>query len=217
MNAQLKIKPIVQDKSDSDRIWTKAVFANKTVAEHEQFGIANMVATMIEALEDIQVERIESEGNDYYETEHYRNTQHAIEVATMINSAFDLDFENDNKTARRDKLNQIIHNLTVYRVREFATQHPHIHSPAPSLQEVLNIIRNWVFDRSGKSFSINDILNCPELSEKLHPDIKTMVVIDRALITLRCTINREVPGIPFSDMQYTPPAVRRINRDDLYS
>ncbi|PTQ86920.1 hypothetical protein [Nitrosomonas ureae] len=85
-------------------------------------------------------------------------------------------------------------------------------------QEVINILRDWVFNRDGEAFCMNDLFNAPEFEGKLDKNIRTMLLIDRALITLHCTFKRdEENAVTFSELLYTPPKIKRIHRDELYS
>jgi len=81
------------------------------------------------------------------------------------------------------------------------------------LQRVLNILRNWVLDRNGEQFTMNDIYSDPALSSKLDVSIGTMILIDRALLILRCVIASKDKSIPFQNLAYKPPNIRRVHRD----
>lgn len=85
-------------------------------------------------------------------------------------------------------------------------------------QEVINLIREWVFNRDGEPFCMNDLFNVPEFEGKLDKNIRTMLLVDRALITLHCTFKHdEENAVTFSELLYTPPKIKRIHRDELYS
>jgi len=85
-------------------------------------------------------------------------------------------------------------------------------------QEVINLIRDWVLDRDGQPFCMNDLFNVPEFEGKLNKNIRTMLLVDRALITLHCTFKRdEENAVTLSELMYTPPKIKRISRDELYS
>lgn len=85
-------------------------------------------------------------------------------------------------------------------------------------QEVINLIRDWVFERDGQPFCMNELFNVPEFQGKLNKNIRTMLLVDQALLTLHCTFKRdEENAVTFSELLYTPPKIRRIHRDELYS
>jgi len=87
-------------------------------------------------------------------------------------------------------------------------------SEKDELQRVLNALRNWVLDRNGIPFTMNDLYADPEVSCHLSASIQTMILIDRALLALRCTIDRENKGtVSFHNLVYTPPKITRIDRD----
>lgn len=87
-------------------------------------------------------------------------------------------------------------------------------SEKDEMQRILNALRNWVLDRNGVPFTMNDLYADPAVSSRFSVSIQTMILIDRALLTLRCTIepkNRK-PG-SLQNMVYTPPKVIRVHRD----
>jgi len=87
-------------------------------------------------------------------------------------------------------------------------------SEKAELQRVLNVLRNWVLDRNGIPFTMNDIYADPSVSCHLSASIPTMILIDRALLALRCTIDRENQGtVSFQNLVYTPPKIIRVDRD----
>lgn len=87
-------------------------------------------------------------------------------------------------------------------------------SEKDELQRVLNVLRNWVLDRNGIPFTMNDIYADPSVSCHLSASIPTMILIDRALLALRCTIDRENQDtVSFQNLVYTPPKITRVDRD----
>ena len=87
-------------------------------------------------------------------------------------------------------------------------------SEKDELQRVLNALRNWVLDRNGIPFTMNDLYADPAVSCHLSASIPTMILIDRALLTLRCTIDRENQDtVSFQNLVYTPPKIIRVDRD----
>lgn len=89
-------------------------------------------------------------------------------------------------------------------------------SERAELQRVLNVLRNWVLDRNGEEFTMNDIYRDPSISSNLSASIGTMIIIDRALLSLRCVIVTKNEGsIAMQNLVYKPPNVRRIDRDLL--
>lgn len=84
-------------------------------------------------------------------------------------------------------------------------------SEKDELQRVLNALRNWVLDRNGVQFTINDLYADPAVSCHLSASIQTMVLIDRALMALRCTIEpKNRKSVALQTLVYTPPKVRRV-------
>lgn len=80
------------------------------------------------------------------------------------------------------------------------------------LQQVPNVLRNWVLDRNGEPFTMNDIYRDPSLSSELSASIETMIVIDKALLALRCTIvNKNNATVSLQNIIYKPPNVRVVS------
>lgn len=87
-------------------------------------------------------------------------------------------------------------------------------SEKDELQRVLNALRNWVLDRNGIPFTMNDLYADPAVSCHLSVSIQTMILVDRALLALRCTIDRENQDtVSFQSLVYTPPKIIRVDRD----
>jgi hypothetical protein len=87
-------------------------------------------------------------------------------------------------------------------------------SEKDELQRVLNALRNWVLDRNGVPFTMNYLYADPAISPCFSVSIQTMILIDRALLALRCTIDRENQDtVSFQNLVYTPPKVIRVHRD----
>ncbi|WP_293005859.1 hypothetical protein [Nitrosomonas sp.] len=107
-------------------------------------------------------------------------------------------------------------------VREHLSEAVQINSepvnPCSQQQEVINILRDWVFERDGKPFCMNDIFNDPELSGRFERNIRTMCYIDSALLVLRCSFNHdEDASVTFAELKYTPPKIKRVKREELFS
>lgn len=88
-------------------------------------------------------------------------------------------------------------------------------SEREELQRVINIMRNWVLERNGVQFTMNDIYSDPDVSSKLDDSIGTVIVIDKALITLGCARASGDEPISLKQALYKPPNIRRIDRDFL--
>jgi len=87
-------------------------------------------------------------------------------------------------------------------------------SEKDEMQLILNALRNWVLDRNGVPFTMNDLYADPTVSSRFSVSIRTMILIDRALLALRCTIDRKNQGaVSFQNLVYTPPKVIRVHRD----
>jgi len=87
-------------------------------------------------------------------------------------------------------------------------------SEKDELQRVLNVLRNLVLDRNGIPFTMNDLYADPAVSCHLSVSIQAMILIDRALLALRCTIDQENQGaVSFQNLVYTPPKIIRVDRD----
>lgn len=205
MNTVLKINP---GAKHNDPTWNKTVALISILIQDGRHGIGNIQAAIIEALEDIQAERIESEGDDYYETAHCHNMDHLVELTGMFNDAFDMIPETDNKEIRVEKIDQLISSLESYRNRlEPVKNH--------TLQSTINVIRTWVFSRNGQPFGINDIYAGQDISSRLPANIKTMLLIEKALFALGCSVNSNSPDVRFNDKIFTPPVRRQVIREVL--
>lgn len=184
----------------------------KLQAKAEKSLVAQLVTLAISAVEKMQEIRLELEGYEYCDTQHYKNTQHAIELLSIFNRSFELNLETDQQSDRLEALNKLIRNLTAYRNQEFLSRElATADNEKEKVQRVINLIRDWVFTRKGKSFQIQEIYLDPNLSEHLPVNLETIVLLRKALIVLRCV------AAPGSLVTYIPPVINRVNRDDFYS
>lgn len=85
-----------------------------------------------------------------------------------------------------------------------------------NLQSILNIVRNWVFDRT-ESFTIQDMYADPALSCKLAATKQNMHLLDEALMILHCRTEQSHLHTPMNEMVYIPPRIVRVNRDCMYT
>lgn len=85
-----------------------------------------------------------------------------------------------------------------------------------NLQSILNIIRNWVFDRK-EPFKIGDIYADPDMSSKLAVTKHNMHLLDEALMILHCRTEQNHLHTPMNEMIYIPPKVMRVDRDCIYT
>lgn len=86
----------------------------------------------------------------------------------------------------------------------------------PSLQLIINNIRDWVFSQI-ESFTINDIYNNPKISGNLAYTKENMLLIDQALATLHCTTDQSCNNAPIWLLSYIPPKILRVSRDEIYT
>lgn len=87
-------------------------------------------------------------------------------------------------------------------------------SEKDEMQRILDALRNWVLDRNGVPFTMNDLYADPVVSYHLSVSIQTMIMIDRALLALRCTIDQKNQGaVSFQNLVYTPPTIKRVDLD----
>ena len=83
------------------------------------------------------------------------------------------------------------------------------------LQNVINIIREWVLMQT-EPFTIPDIYRHQAISGKLSCNHKTMQLIHKALLALRCTVNTAETNFT----EYNPPNMPRVIRaepGEIYS
>jgi len=80
-------------------------------------------------------------------------------------------------------------------------------SEKEELQRILNVLRNWVLDRNGEPFTMRDIYRDQLIGPKLSASIETMVLIDKALLMLRCTIFNNNASVSLQNLIYNPPNV----------
>ncbi|PSJ16912.1 hypothetical protein C7H79_11150 [Nitrosomonas supralitoralis] len=187
---------------DSDKPKTKA----------DKSPVEKFVAEAIAAVEQMQELRLELDGYEYCDTQHYKNTQHAIELLSIFNRSFELNLETDQQSDRLETLNKLVRNLTAYRNQEFLFRElATADNEKEKVQRVINLIRDWVFARKGKLFQIQEIYLDPNLSEHLPVNLETIVMLRKALLVLRCV------AAPDSLVTYIPPMINRVNRDDFYS
>lgn len=197
MNAVLKHK----EEVINDPIWNRAAAYNASLIQNKEFGIENILANISEAIEDIQAEKLIEQGDEYYDTEHYRNSQFALDITELVNSSFDLCIEKSNKSFRLDRLNRLIENLTDYRNAEFGKP---LKTVKDDVQKVINTIRDWVRSKNGATFRISEIYADPVLSAKLPAKLSMMMLIDEALMRMGCSVNNHEDNFKFADKVYTP-------------
>ena len=109
------IKPIPK-KITNDFYWNRSV--TSLYALCDKYGIYNMIAATPQAIEDMQEESILMYGEPHYETELYKNRDHAVKILDFAMNACDIDEENATRFDRlvkarlmRDSLNEYIEEL----------------------------------------------------------------------------------------------------------
>ena len=86
--------------------------------------------------------------------------------------------------------------------------------PDDNLQSVINIIRDWVLNQT-EPFTIYDIYSKPRMSEKLACTKANILLLDEALITLRCTTEQDPDNTPMKLLRYIPPKPKRVRREEI--
>jgi hypothetical protein len=80
----------------------------------EQDGMYNAFGAFLEALQNIEKERIDDQGDEFYESQEYRNLQHCQQIVDHVMTACDLDVEFGYGEARKVAMERFKDNIREY-------------------------------------------------------------------------------------------------------
>jgi len=104
------IKPVPMDV-----VWESAIATMHLVAKLR--GICNMAAVPSKVIEDMREQLVLLKGNEFHETELYKNLSFCQEICDLMMNGCDLDHDNANKHDRIAMIDQLIESLRTMRRR----------------------------------------------------------------------------------------------------
>jgi len=101
--------------------WLKHVARIEVLIESD--GMYNALGAFLEALQNIEKDRGEEYGEEFYESQEYKNLQHCQQVIDCVMTACDLDIECSQSETRNAAMDQLKENISELETPElFKTQ-----------------------------------------------------------------------------------------------